>query len=435
MAFCLAVVVTVAGSWPPAPEVHDEFSYLLGADTFVHGRLTNRQHPLWEHFETFHVLSHPSYATKFPPAQSAVLALGQRLTGQPITGVWLSFGLMGAALTWMLLAWFSPRWSAWGALFITLLFLRTPNASYFARSYWGGAVAVIGGALVLGGIRRATTTMRLSSAWLTGLGLAILATSRPYEGLLAAFPSAVLLGSWLARSRETPPRMRLTRVVLPVAVVLGGLAAAMGYYNWRVTGSAVRMPYAAYQETYGTTPLFIWQPRGAHQYRNEPMREFYASGSNPRTPKTFRQVVRLVWDRLERLARFFVPPSALILLIVAATLRREAWFPVAVSTLGLCVAGTFVTSWMQAHYLAPMVGALAIVFTGGARHLAALRVGHRRTGRFVVHAVLCFAVLAAAATAFQIYRARGSRDARWARQRSQIAARLEATGGKHVVFV
>jgi hypothetical protein len=111
----------------PLTRSHDESSYLLMADTFVHGRLANPPHPMWRSFETFHVLSFPTYSSIFPPAQGFMLAFGQ-LLGSPWIGVVLSIGLMCASIVWMLQAWMPHRWALLGG------FLAIFNLGI--NSYW-----------------------------------------------------------------------------------------------------------------------------------------------------------------------------------------------------------------------------------------------------------------------------------------------------------
>ena len=104
----------------PIPYVHDEFSYLLSADTFARGRLTNPSPEVWEPFESEHILVRPTYQSKYQPGQGLFMALGQVLTGHPIWGVWFSAALAAAAIHWSLLGLMSPRWAFLGAI-LTIL--------------------------------------------------------------------------------------------------------------------------------------------------------------------------------------------------------------------------------------------------------------------------------------------------------------------------
>src|SRR6266446_9190519 len=174
----------------PTPRIHDEFSYLLAADTFAHGRLVNAPHPQWVHFESMHILVRPVYASIFPVAQGLVLAAGQVFAGRPWIGVWLSMGLMCAALCWMLQGWVSPGWALAGG---ALAAARFGVFSYWMNSYYGGAPAAVGGALLLGALPRIFRRRRWTDAAAMAAGLAILANSRPYEGMILSLPAAPAL--------------------------------------------------------------------------------------------------------------------------------------------------------------------------------------------------------------------------------------------------
>ena len=198
----------------PLPRYHDEFSYLLAGDTFAHGRLTNPPHPMWVHFETFHVIWHPTYMSMYPPAQGLMLALGEVL-GNPWIGQLLASALMCAAICWMLQGWIPLRWALLGGV---LVMARLGLLSYFTNGYWSACVPALGGALVLGALPRIQHGARRLDAAIMAVGLFILANSRPYEGFLVSLGVAIALLAWMVGKNGPPARFSLARIVLPLVL-------------------------------------------------------------------------------------------------------------------------------------------------------------------------------------------------------------------------
>ncbi len=378
----------------PQPTVHDEFSYLLAADTFAHGRLTNPTHPMWIHFESFHILQKPTYMSKFYPAQGLVLAAGQVVFGHPFWGVWLSVGLMCGALCWMLQGWMPPGWALLGGL---LSVFRLAIFSYWSNSYWGGAVAATGGALVLGALPRLRRTPRVRDALLLGLGLAILANSRPYEGFLLGLAVAVVMALWPMGKRRPSLGVIARRIVAPLLLVLVPTICAMGYYFWRVTGSPIRIPYFVYAATYDPVPNFPWNSLHAFpEYHHPVMKKFYLSLSMEDYQDARQHPLKLAIQSSLDLANILLAP--LLLMPFGALLLAWRWkFFIgfarpgkARSLLVLCaipLVGMALPVYHLPHYAAPITGALYALVILAMRHL---RLWHWRTrpvGRQMVRVV------------------------------------------------
>jgi hypothetical protein len=418
----------------PLPGIHDEFSYLLLADTFAHGRLANPPHPMWVSFETFHVNWLPTYSSMYPPAQGLALAFGQ-LLGHPWIGVLFSEALMCAAILWMLQAWMPARWAFLGA---TLAALKFGIASYWMNSYWGGAVAAIAGALVLGALARIVKSARPLDAVLLGLGVAILANSRPYEGLLFCIPSAAWFLWSLARRTASKRSWRslLRQVFVPLSVALIGTAAFMAYYNWRLTGNPLLLPHTLNVRTYHTAALFLWQHANPEiHYRNQQFEDFYNGWEREDYQTNWSDALRVTKEKRDRFSAAYLWPGLFLVLPAFPFLVRDRKMRLLLVTLALVTLGVFVVVWSNAHYAAPLTCVIYALIVQSMRHLRSMRVSDRPIGR----AFSRVAVLLLALDVANDVRHRKCDPLRWPCEgdpsRVAIAEKLQNTPGKHLIVV
>jgi hypothetical protein len=420
----------------PAPRWQDEFSYLLAADTYAHGRLTNPPHPMWMHFESFHIIQKPTYMSMYPPGQGLVLALGE-LMGHPWIGVLLSTALMCSAICWMLQGWLPPGWALLGA---ALAVLRVGILSYWMNTYFGGSVAALGGALVLGALPRLQRRPKISTALLMALGLAILANTRPYEGLVLSLPIAVVLLTWIIRQRSFAFSFVFRRIVLPISVVMLAMFAAIGYYNFRVTGNAFLMPYEVNAAAYRNFPAFLWQRAWPPPpYHHKVMRTFYMSG---RRDFMHSRTLAGFWEHSNNVFfvwwLFFVGPAltiALFTLPKVVVRDRRMRIPLIISA--VFWVALLSETWMSPHYFAPVTALTYLILVQGLRHIRQWHWHGRPIGIAVVRAVpmLCLAIvlLRISAVAADV-----SIEPPWPRgnlQRASMLRKLEALPDPELVIV
>jgi hypothetical protein len=345
----------------PPPTVQDEFAYLLGADTFRLGRVTNPPHPMWVHFETFHENFQPTYASKYPPAQSLFLALGWKLFGHPWYGVWLSCGAMCAALCWMLQGWLPPRYALWGGL---MAVAQWGIAGYWIDSYWGGAVAAGAGALVLGALPRLARRPSAGVAAAGALGVLTLANSRPYEGGVLVTAATVALCIWRRHDRRNRPIHHLSIAY----AILGCGLAAMIFYNYRVTGHPLLMPYALNQAQYSVAPIFwvapLQKPPVYPTYRHDAIRELWVD-LDMAVYLQARASPGRVLAAFCRMLPVFVSPVLLAMAAIAVFLRRSRKVRYLSAMLAASTAGLLLERTSLPHYFAPAAGlVLALAMLG-----------------------------------------------------------------------
>jgi hypothetical protein len=368
----------------PSPDVYDEFSHLLVADTLRHYRLANPMHPMHQFFETFFVLQTPTYSSIYPVGQGLVLALGWMIFGTPWAGTILSTAALCALCYWMLRGWTTPAWALAGGLLAVMQF---GPLSQWMNGYWGGSLAAGAGCLVFGALPRLHTGSRRRDAILLGLGLAIHLLTRPYETLFLGLAVVLYFAPSL---RKTGEARRLARIAGVAALVVAAAVGLSLLQNRQVTGRWTTLPYSLSQYWYGVPAALTFQPNPAPHADLTPQQQM-----DYRMQLSFRpsggETLRTYLERLEYRVRYyrfyFLPPLYLALAAFLPCLRqyRYAW---AVLTLTLFALGTNFFPAFQVHYIAACTCLFVLMSVAGLEWLSRVAIGGRPTGAEAARLIL-----------------------------------------------
>jgi hypothetical protein len=419
----------------PSPWVHDEFSYLLQGDIFAHGRLAFPPHPMATYLQTFYINFSPTYSSIYPPTQSAILSLGF-LLGYPWIGVLLSTAAMVAAVLWMLQGWFPAHWALLGAVFVLA---RISIFSYWMNSFWGGSVAAVAAALVLGALPRLQRRQRLRDALLLGLGVAILANSRPLEGFILCIPVAGAMLLWLVQLVRAGRTLPARRVLLPIAACLCLTAAFILFYNWRLTGSALLFPRVLYYRQHLSVSPFVWgkiQP--ALHYTNPQFEGFFNGWLTRQFDGSWTDLKRIELLRAKEFWQFFLGSSLSLLFMGLPWLFGDRKMRFVLVQFLLCACGIAAVTWFYSHYAAPLLCTLTILLVQSTRHLRRWQFRGRPVGVGWTRLICTMVLLQLPACAIQAAhnpRRPCCQNTIQGFERADVIRQLEQTPGQHLVIV
>ena len=434
---------------PPQPVSADDFSFLLAADTFAHGRLANPTPVMWTHLESLQITMQPTYMSMYFPGPGLVMAAGKVLFGHPWAGILISGAIMCTALCWMLQAWLPPGWALLGGI---LAILRIALFSYWVNTYTGGAtLSVTGAALVLGAMPRLFKTGRFRYGMLMAIGMALLATTRPYEGVLLCIPVAIALGQWIISGKNRPPvPVLLRRTAAPIALLIA-VMAWMGYYDTRAFGKATTLPYTVARAEYAVVPYYIWQPlRPTPVYRYAEMRRFYTeteaeSFKDLRSPAGF---ARFMIVKINTTLLFLCGFALLLPIVMARRVFADRRMRFFAASAPLWVVGMAIGVYLVPHYLAPFIPAVYAMGLQAMRHLRQWEPGGSPAGLAFVRLTIVVCLMMAGVRLYAEplhltppewplgpWLSTWVGPGHFGQDRAQIADQLEHLPGKHLVLV
>ncbi|MFO0690282.1 MAG: hypothetical protein U0900_16400 [Myxococcota bacterium] len=256
------------------PGMHDEWSYLFQAKTFLAGRFwLPSQNAIPGLFDQIHVLNEGHFASRYFPGTGLWLAPFVAL-GVPYPAQWLAAGLAAALIHDAGRTVGGPRVGLVAGALVAL----SPGVAELCNALVAHAPTLLGLALFLAGFARArarSTGERARFGWglAAGAGLALAMLCRPLTAAAIGLPFGLLLvleaistlrgGSRSGDIPARPPaRGFLASAPLPVRLLVAtGLPLAAGLaflaaHDHAITGHVWKTPYGLYNDLY--TPRHVY---------------------------------------------------------------------------------------------------------------------------------------------------------------------------------
>jgi Dolichyl-phosphate-mannose-protein mannosyltransferase len=338
------------GNLPPA--IHDEFSYLFQAKTFLAGRLSfPSATAMPELFNQMHVLNEGRFASRYFPGAGLWIA-PFLAAGHPYWGQWLA-----GALTAFFVYWAGRELAGnWVAFAAGLLTAVSPGMAIFCNLLLSHGPTMAALAVFLFCFLRFMRTGRAGDAFWAGCGLSCAMLCRPMTAAGFGLP----FGAWLAwrlvggRAASLPipsvpnagsvpagrpieaSRMSYSIAALAAPLLVGLVTLFLD--NRAVTGNGLVSPYQLYTDIY--TPRHVYGfnnvTRG-EQHLGPKVLENYDRWATNLTPRVAVQNVR---KRAEASAEWTLGPvpiamAALIFVIAVVWQVEWRWRLIAASIVSL----------------------------------------------------------------------------------------------------
>lgn len=379
------------------PVYHDEYSYLLQAQTFLSGRLSwPPQTVTPDLFHQVHVLNQPRTASRYFPWTGLWLSPFLWL-GHPIWGQWLAGGLACVFCSLSLQQLAGRAAAAFGGVLLAV----SPGLAVFSNLLLAHHPTLLALSVFLWSFLRMMRSGRGRDALLAGIALALAMLGRPMTAAGFALP----FGIWMLRLPfSSPPwygaaadtdvhcqptfRQRLRSCLpllaglgLPLLLGIGGLLVL----NHNITGRWTQSAYQYYTDHYTPRHRYGFEnvTRGAALARADNVMDAYDRWASNLTP---RRAVANVWSRLQASLLWSLGLAPLLpgLLLATALVHSRRvdsrcallWW--SVITLHLVHVPYWFDGILHWHYVFETAPLLLLLCALGLQHVRELLSEHRR---------------------------------------------------------